>query len=88
MSCNPTSAGGHGYVIVIVEYFTKWVQALPTLKNSSETTTLLFFNHEVSRFGVPQAIVTYHGSNFCNHMMIELTNKLGMSHDSSTPYYP
>ena len=38
--------------------------------------------------GVPQAIVTDHGLHFRNHMMIKLIAKLGLSHDSSTPYYP
>eukprot|EP00253_Pinus_taeda_P036551 PITA_36551 len=47
-----------------------------------------FCNHVVSRFGVPQAIVTNHGSHFRNHMMVELVAKLGLFHDSSTPYYP
>lgn len=87
MTCNPTSAGGHGYIIVVVDYFTKWAEAMPTLNNSGETVALFFFNHVVSRLGVPQAIVTDHGSHFRNHMMIELTTKLGLSHDSSTPYY-
>eukprot|EP00253_Pinus_taeda_P024379 PITA_24379 len=88
MTCNPTSAGGHGYIIVAVDYFTKWAEAMPTLKNNGETTALFFFNHVVSRFDVPQAIVTDHGLHFRNHMMVELASKLGMSHDSSTPYYP
>eukprot|EP00253_Pinus_taeda_P019576 PITA_19576 len=60
---------------------------MPTLNNSGETTALFFFNHAVSRFGVPQAIVTYHGLHFRNHMMVEFATKLGLSHDSSTPYY-
>eukprot|EP00253_Pinus_taeda_P025065 PITA_25065 len=51
MTCNPTSAGGNGYIIVA-------------------------------------AIVTDHGSHFRNHMMVELAAKLGLSHNSSTPYYP
>eukprot|EP00253_Pinus_taeda_P011301 PITA_11301 len=88
MTCNPTSAEGHGYIIVAVYYFTKWAEAMRTLNNSGETTALFFFNHVVSRFGVPQAIVTDHDSHFCNHMMVELAAKLGLSHDSSTPYYP
>eukprot|EP00253_Pinus_taeda_P003608 PITA_03608 len=87
MTCNPTSAGGHGYIIVTIDYFTKWVEAMPTLNNSGETTALFFFNHVDSRFGIPQAIVTDHGSYFYNHMMVELAAKLGLSHDSSTPYY-
>ena len=88
MTCNPTSTGGHGYIIVAVDYFTNWAELMPTLNNSGETTTLLFFNHVVSRFSVPQAIVTDNRSHFRNHMMVELAAKLGLSHDNSTPYYP
>eukprot|EP00253_Pinus_taeda_P028060 PITA_28060 len=88
MTCNPTSARGHGYIIVAVDYFTKWAEAMPTLNNSGETTAIFFFNHVVSRLGVPQVIVTDHGSYFRNPMMVELAAKLGLSHDSSTPYYP
>ena len=48
---------------------------MPTLNNSGEVTALFFFNHVVAWFGVPQAIVTVHGSHFRNHMMIEFTAK-------------
>eukprot|EP00253_Pinus_taeda_P023552 PITA_23552 len=48
MTCNPTSAGRHGYIIVAVDYFTKWAEAMPTLNNSDETAALFFFNHVVS----------------------------------------
>ena len=61
---------------------------MPTMNSSGETAALFFFNHVVAWFGVPQAIVTDHGLNFRNHMMTELTTKLGLSHDSSTPYCP
>eukprot|EP00253_Pinus_taeda_P024240 PITA_24240 len=88
MTCNPTSVGGHGYIIVAVDYFMKWAEAMPTLNNNGEMAALFFFNHVVSRFGVPQAIVTDHGSHFHNHMMVKLATKLGLSHDSSTLYYP
>lgn len=42
MTYNPTLAGGHGYIIVVVDYFTKWAEAMPTLNSSSETTALFF----------------------------------------------
>eukprot|EP00253_Pinus_taeda_P001890 PITA_01890 len=88
MTCNPTSAREHGYIIIAIDYFTKWVETMPTLNNSGETTALFFFNHVVAQFGVPKAIVIDHGSHFRNHMVAELAAKLGLSHDSSTPYYP
>ena len=88
MTCNPCSSGGHGYIIIAVDYFTKWAEVMPTFNNIGQTAALFFFNHFIARFGVPQPIVTNHGNNFRNHMMIELTAKLGLSHDNSTPYYP
>eukprot|EP00253_Pinus_taeda_P014277 PITA_14277 len=45
MTCNPTSAGGHGYIKITVDYFTKWAKAMPTLNNSGKTVAILFFNH-------------------------------------------
>ena len=30
MYCKPTSTGGHGYIIVGMDYFTKWAEAMPT----------------------------------------------------------
>eukprot|EP00253_Pinus_taeda_P024121 PITA_24121 len=88
VTCNPRSARGHGYIIVAVDYFTKWAEAMPTLSEDGHTKAQFLYNHVISRFGVPQAIVTDHGKHFRNHMMAELTTQLGLRHDSSTPYYP
>eukprot|EP00253_Pinus_taeda_P011115 PITA_11115 len=88
MTCKPHLAEGHGYIIVAVDYFTKWAEAMPTLSEDGHTAAQFLFNHVISRFGVPQAIITDHGKHFRNHMMTELTTQLGLRHDSSTPYYP
>jgi hypothetical protein len=88
MTCNPHSVRGHGYIIVVVDFFTKWAKAMPTFDNIGRTAALFIFNHIITRFGVPQAIVTDQGSHFCNFMMFELTEKLGLRHENTTPYYP
>jgi hypothetical protein len=82
------SARGKGYIIVAVDYFTKWDEAMPTFNNTRKIATLFIFNHIITRFGVPQSIVTDHGSYFHNFMMSELTKKLGLRHENLTPYYP
>jgi transposase InsO family protein len=87
MTCNPHSSGGHGYIIVAVDYFTKWVEAMPTFDNTRKIAVLFIFTHIITRFGVPQSIVMDHGSHFHNFMMSELTEKLGLRHENSTPYY-
>ena len=61
---------------------------MPTLAANGKTAPQFIFNHIIARFGVPQAIVTDHGTHFQDYMMAELTSKLGLRHDSSTPYYP
>ena len=61
---------------------------MPTFDNTRKNATLFIFNHIITRFGVPQAIVIDHGSHFRNFMMFELTEKLGLRHENSTPYYP
>jgi hypothetical protein len=88
MQCKITSSGGHGYIIIVIDYFTKWVEAMPTYLNDGHTATLFIFNHIITHFGVPQAIVTDHSSRFQNQMMSELHVKLGFRHENSSPYYP
>jgi transposase InsO family protein len=66
----------------------KWAEAMSTFDNTGKTVELFIFNHVIAHFGVPQAIVTDHGSYFRNFMMSELTEKLGLLHDNSMPYYP
>jgi hypothetical protein len=88
MQCKPTSAGGHNYIIFSLDYFNKWAEAMPTFLNDDCTTTLFFFNHIITRFGVPQAIVTDRGSHFQNQMMSELHVKLDFLHENTSPYYP
>ena len=61
---------------------------MPTFAADGKTAAIFVFNHIIARFGVPQAIITYHGCHFRNVMMTELTGQIGLCHDSSTPYYP
>ena len=52
MHCKPTSVGGHGYIIVAVDYFMKWAEAMPTYVEDSNNTSLFLFNHVLARFKV------------------------------------
>ena len=88
MTCNPYSARGQAYIIVVVDYFTKWAETMPTLPADSKTTAQFIFNHIIARFGFPQAIITDHGSHFRHYMVAELMSRLGLCHNISTPYYP
>ena len=88
MDCNLASAGGHHHIIVVVDYFTKWAEAMPTVKSDGETAAHFVFNQIITRFGILKELVTGHGSHFHNRMMEELASKLGYKQDHSSSYYP
>ena len=60
---------------------------MPTYVEDGKTTALFLFNHIIARFKIPRAIVTDHVLYFQNHIVSELSAKLGFRHDNSTPYY-
>ncbi|XP_056691678.1 uncharacterized protein [Spinacia oleracea] len=56
--------GGRRYVIVVVDYFTKWVEA-EALKNIKTSDVRAFiWKNIMTRFGIPQAIVFDKGPQF------------------------
>jgi hypothetical protein len=88
MDCNLAWAEGHHHIIVAMDYFTKQVEAIPTIKSGGETATFFVFNQIISQFKIPKDIITNHDSHFQTELMIEFTSRLGFNYDHSTPYYP
>jgi hypothetical protein len=71
--------GGHVYMLVAVDKFTKWIEATIVMTHDS-TAALNFIESIVFRFGVPHSIITDNGTNFtskefknyCDSMVINL----------------
>jgi hypothetical protein len=88
MDCNPTLTGGYQHIIVVMDYFTKWAESMPTIKSNGKTASFFVFNQIIARFRIPKDIFTDHVSHFQNEMMKELASKIGFNKDHSSPYYP
>ena len=73
---------------MVVDYFMKWEESMPTIKSDTETTAHFMFNQIIILFSIPKEIVSYHGMYFHNKMMIELALKLGYKKMHSSSYYP
>ena len=71
-----------------VNYFMKWVEAMPTVKSDGETAAHFIFNQIITWFGIPKELVTDHGRHFQSKMMEELDSKLGYKQEHSSSYYP
>ena len=87
-TCKPPFATDHNYIIVAIDYFTKWEEAMQTSANDTIIATLIMFNHIITLFGVPRSLVTDHGSHFYNVMMTELVTLLHFDQEHSSSYYP
>ena len=58
-----SSPGGHTFLLVAVDKFSKWIEAKP-VTNAGATAALNFVKSIVFYFGVPHSIITDNGSNF------------------------
>ena len=52
------SSRGHSWILVAIDYFTKWVEAIPTRNATSKVVINFILNNIIIRFGCPQKIVT------------------------------
>jgi hypothetical protein len=50
-------------LLVAVDKFSKWIEAVPVM-NQEATTAVKFFESIVYRYGVPNSIITDNGTNF------------------------
>jgi hypothetical protein len=60
----PPAQGNLKYVVVAVEYFSKWIEAKPLATITLATVQKFFCQSIVCRFGVPKAITVGNGTQF------------------------
>ncbi|WJZ84324.1 hypothetical protein VitviT2T_003933 [Vitis vinifera] len=79
---------GNSYILVGVDYVSKWVEAIPC-KHNDHRVVLKFLKENIfSRFGVPKAIISDGGTHFCNKPFETLLAKYEVKHKVATPYHP
>jgi hypothetical protein len=74
----PPAQGNLRYVVVAVEYFSKWIEAKPLATITSVTVQKLFWQNIVCRFGVPKAITVDNGTQFDAEAFKEFCDQIGM----------
>jgi transposase InsO family protein len=82
------SANGNRYVLVITDYYTKYVVAQPLPNNTAITTAKCFVEQFVFKYGVPRRLITDQGVHFKNELMKNLTELLGTNHIQTSIYHP
>jgi hypothetical protein len=82
------SSKGYQYILLAVDYVSKWIEAIPSKTNDSKIVVEFIKRNIISRFGMPKAIISDRGTHFCNKIFEALMKKYGITHRVATPYHP
>ena len=84
----PTATNGHRYILVSIDYFTKWVEAA-SFTSVTKNVVAWFIKHNlIYRYGIPERFITDNGTNLNNTMIIELYMQFKNKHHNSSPNRP
>ena len=79
---------GHRYIIVAVEWTTRWAEAETASDAAAATAAEFIYSRIIARYGCVQCIQSDNGPHFVNGIIRCLTDTMRIRHRLSTPYYP
>ena len=76
------------YILVAVDYVSKWVEAIASPTNDARVVTKIFKTIIFPRFGVPRVVISDGGTHFINKVFQGLLKKNGVKNKVATAYHP
>ena len=84
----PKAVGNKKYLLVGIDYFTKWVEAEPLANIRDVDAKRFVWKNIVTRFGVPHVLISDNGLQFDSKMFSKYSGELEITNRYSTPVYP
>ncbi len=84
----PSAKGGYRYCLVIIDKFSKWVEAIPTRNNSANTVARVVANQILPLWGAPIQIESDQGTHFTGQVMKQICQMLNIKQRFHVPYRP
>nr|GEX01757.1 reverse transcriptase domain-containing protein [Tanacetum cinerariifolium] len=81
------SSRGNRYILVAVDYLSKWVEA-KALPTNDARVVVRFLKSLFARFETLRAIISDRGTHFCNANFAKVMSKYGVTHRLATTYHP
>ena len=79
---------GNLYILIVVDYVSKWVEAIACPKNDASTVVGFIQRNILSRFGASKTIISDEGSHFANKVFEKLMSRYGIKHVIGLTYHP
>uniref|UniRef100_A0AAZ1X8S4 Gypsy retrotransposon integrase-like protein 1 n=1 Tax=Oreochromis aureus TaxID=47969 RepID=A0AAZ1X8S4_OREAU len=84
----PVTESGNRYVLVVMDYFTKWPEAYAVPDQSATTTAERLVEEMFACFGVLAELHSDQGRNFESKVFGEICRQLGVEKTRTTPLHP
>jgi hypothetical protein len=82
------SSFSNEYILVAVEYVSKWIEAIACAKSDTKTVERFLKKNIFTRFGTPRVLKNDGGSHFCNMRLKKVLEHYGVKHKVASPYHP
>ena len=82
------SSNGNRWIPIATDYFTTWVESIPTKKATEEVVMKFLEERIITRFGVPSKFTNDKAKAFISHGLVEFCFKYGIVLSHSSNYYP
>jgi hypothetical protein len=83
----PNSEGCE-YILVAVDYVSKWVEALPCQAADAMHSKMMFHKFIILRYGVCRIVISDGGSHFIYQTFQKALSEVGADHRIASPYHP
>ena len=80
------SSFGFLYILLAVDYVSKWVEAIACPRNDANTVIGFIQRNILSRFGAPRTIISDEGSHFKNKIFTKIMSRYGIKHMMGLAY--
>ncbi|KAK8926277.1 hypothetical protein KSP39_PZI018153 [Platanthera zijinensis] len=84
----PPASGQRRFLLVIIDYFSKWLEIKPLAKVTSQVIRNFVSGEIICRHGLPQAIVTDNGPQFASEEFISFCTQLGIDLRFASVHHP
>ncbi|CAF3221850.1 unnamed protein product [Rotaria sp. Silwood2] len=84
----PTTARQKRFLLVVVDYFTRWIELFPLRSTTSNDIANILTNEIFSRYGLPKHIVSDNGPQFVSNLFKNFCDILGIKQNLTANYHP
>nr|XP_025702600.1 uncharacterized protein LOC112803314 [Arachis hypogaea] len=84
----PVGPGQVKYLIVAIDYYTKWIEAEPLASISASNCRKFMWRQVITRFEIPEVVISDNGTQFTDKKFTEFLTGLGIRQKFSSVEHP